>query len=103
MAKLTDLRPTWINVPNWRSERPFHIGLSFICPNCRTHRVAVLFDPAIDPTNVAPDTTWVSTAAHNPGQNVWARTGDTFADITLTPSIDIAGHWHGHITNGEVQ
>ncbi len=39
--------------------------------------------------------------------NVWKRgSGDTFETLTLTPSIDanvdIAGHWHGFITNGEV-
>jgi len=35
---------------------------------------------------------------------LWQRTGETFEDMTLSPSIDASnsGHWHGHITNGEV-
>lgn len=34
----------------------------------------------------------------------WRVTG-TLPDITVTPSIDAsaAGHWHGHITAGEIR
>jgi hypothetical protein len=36
--------------------------------------------------------------------NTWTMGGQTFEDLTLTPSIDVsaAGHWHGFITNGDV-
>ena len=31
--------------------------------------------------------------------------GETFETLTLTPSVDAsaAGHWHGHVTDGEVR
>lgn len=34
----------------------------------------------------------------------WTRQGHDFATISITPSLDAsgAGHWHGHITNGEI-
>jgi hypothetical protein len=33
---------------------------------------------------------------------LWKRRGDSFDTLTLTPSIDVKGHWHGHITDGEI-
>lgn len=36
---------------------------------------------------------------------LWKMTGDSFENLTLTPSIQRLGntcHWHGFITNGEV-
>jgi hypothetical protein len=35
----------------------------------------------------------------------WNRTSDSFEDMTITPSIDASdsGHWHGSISNGNVQ
>ncbi len=37
--------------------------------------------------------------------SAWTRTGDDFATMTCTPSIDASasGHWHGFITNGEIK
>lgn len=34
----------------------------------------------------------------------WTRVGDDFATMSCTPSVDASasGHWHGFITNGEV-
>jgi Family of unknown function (DUF6527) len=31
---------------------------------------------------------------------LWGRDSDDPATMTLTPSLDIQGHWHGHIRNG---
>ena len=61
------------------------LGVSFKCPCCRKVRIVVFFGPG---------------AAKR-----WTKTGDTFDTMTLTPSIDTsaAGHWHGFITNGEIQ
>lgn len=104
--RLTDLDPRWVGIHHWSSDRPFYIGVSFLCPHCRDQRLAALFDPAIDPTNAGPETTWVSTAAANPGANVWKREkGETFEELTLAPSLDIsfAGHWHGFIRDGAIQ
>ncbi|WP_109477722.1 DUF6527 family protein [Paraburkholderia sp. C35] len=35
----------------------------------------------------------------------WGATGSSFADLTLSPSIDMSrgGGWHGFITDGEVR
>jgi hypothetical protein len=35
----------------------------------------------------------------------WKRTNDDFATMSVTPSIDASasGHWHGHITDGEMK
>lgn len=32
----------------------------------------------------------------------WERDGETFETLTLRPSIDYKGHWHGFVTNEEV-
>lgn len=40
-----------------------------------------------------------------PGNNKgvrWARSGMNFNDLTVSPSIDIPGIWHGYISNGIV-
>ena len=35
----------------------------------------------------------------------WTRTGDDFASMSVTPSLDASasGHWHGYITGGEIK
>jgi len=71
------------------------IGVSFLCPTCRDHRVAVNVDPPFDPGPTA--------------ERPWKRTGATVADLSLSPSIialrrDEVGRqrecWHGHIRAG---
>lgn len=32
---------------------------------------------------------------------VWHLTGES-PNLTLTPSVDVVGHWHGHVTAGNV-
>lgn len=41
-------------------------------------------------------------ADHHVGSVLWTRTGDTFENLSLSPSIDCSkwGGWHGFITNG---
>lgn len=77
------------------------MGLSFECPHC------VL-------TNASPDTaTRLAIAFSNPidgeppaaHMKYWTRIGGTtFADLSISPSIDASGtgHWHGELKNGEV-
>jgi hypothetical protein len=86
--RLTDLEPRWIGPK---------AGLTFDCPGlcCAgatgKKRLFVLFeDPAL-PLGVVSDRRWY-------------RTGTTFEDLTLTPSLDWSsiGHWHGFIRDGEV-
>jgi hypothetical protein len=88
--RLTDLDPRFVTDEGRR------VGVSFRCPKCSGHRVAVNVDPPFDagPTSPKP----------------WRRSGDTFEDLTLQPSIvahrsDLTGQgvecWHGFITNGQ--
>jgi len=88
--KLTDRDPRFV------TEGGRRIGIRFDCP-CATclssgspTQLRVMVDPPFDsgPT----------------GTHAWQRTGDTFEDITLTPSIDASetGHWHGYLTAGEL-
>lgn len=86
--RLVNLNPKWFFVYNHLS------GISFDCPAClegkqvdeHGGRAFVFFDS-------------------------WKRTGDTFDTLTLSPSIlyrlpqpggELAEHWHGWVTNGEV-
>ncbi len=62
--------------------------LRFDCPKCRDHGIRVAVGP-----EQGPDV---------PGQRVWKMTGEFPETITLQPSIDVPGCWHGFITNGEV-
>lgn len=71
------------------------VGVSFECPTCRNHRVAVNVDPPFDP---GP-----------PAGKAWQRTGVDFEDLSLSPSILVVRRdgvrqqrecWHGHIRAG---
>jgi hypothetical protein len=33
---------------------------------------------------------------------LWNNQGTTFETLTLLPSIDQRGHYHGYLTNGEL-
>lgn len=101
--KLTELKPKWVGINGVEHGETTNIrfGLSFLCPCCREKRVAVFFKPSIDPGNWAWKVQW---RLPEPTNRFWDRTGETFETITLTPSVgfDGSGHWHGHITSGEV-
>lgn len=100
--RLADLEPRWIGAGGegvTRNGVPVPerhgIGISFNCPCGCAMRVAVPFGNPLD--GQAPDDGFL---------NQWARTGDTFETLTLTPSIlrshlGICG-WHGFVTNGEI-
>ncbi len=99
---LRDLDPRWTCDAVGRHG----MGISFDCPVHRTHRLAVAFANPVDGgqkmTGQSGPKYW------------WQRTGETFDDLTLGPSIDASDciwrHdgtiqtpcWHGFITNGEV-
>lgn len=101
--KLIDLNPRWCGaggegvtnsatgeqVPERRG-----VAISFDCPCGCGDRYALFIDPPLD--GLGPYVT--------DGQNEWQRTGDTFENLTLTPSILRSGgcQWHGFITNGEI-
>lgn len=99
--KLTELNPRWVGLHNWSSESIYRIGVSFDSPTTGK-RLAILFTPAIDPDNL---TVKYGFGDYFPQAKKWTRTnGETFDDLTLTPSLDFSeyGEWHGHISAGDV-
>jgi len=97
--KLIELNPRWTGFPDGH----IRFGLTFDCPHCKTQRLGVVFANPIDPEG------WIERGVAMPkAECKWSRTGESFETLTLTPSIDssridFGGHWHGFITNGEVQ
>lgn len=96
--RLVDLEPRWTAAKTTfrYAEDRRGMGVSFLCPHCRSTRLAVFFKNPID--------------GHEPaeGELLWDRAGDTFDTLSLSPSIDAGAiqfkqHWHGHITNGEIR
>ncbi len=104
MIRLSDLAPTWSvlfthsvvgNVVEGRAG----MGITFLCPHCKTQPLGVWFANPIDGGPAAPD----DLCRDSNGNIVrWQRIGDTFETLTLVPSIDTSqhGHWHGYIRNG---
>ena len=99
--KLSELNPRWVGLTNWESDNIFYIGISFDSPLKSGQRLAILFEPPIDPNNMAAR---YGIGNIFPDRRHWQRTGDSIANLTLKPSIDFSDHkeWHGFITNGEV-
>ena len=102
--RLAELEPRWVTgirgkFPEAEGKRG-HIGLTFLCPHCRTQRLGILFDPPID-----DDVLWLFASWSPFLGDRWQREGETFDSISLTPSIDASesGHWHGFITDGEIK
>jgi Family of unknown function (DUF6527) len=97
--KLTDLEPRW-----WSFEPGGpRVGLTFLCPHCKTERVGVVFHHR---GHEAIEDQYIK--AHSPGtdsDHIWTVEGDDFHNLTITPSIDASKivHWHGYVTNGEIK
>ncbi|MEZ0263010.1 MAG: hypothetical protein ACAH80_18540 [Alphaproteobacteria bacterium] len=98
--RLTDLDPRWIH-PDI---------LAFRCPCCRTAfilckrvkmRVSSQQAICVEHFGYANGLTIVPAV----WDEVWTITGTDFNDLTVTPSVDASrsGHWHGHVTQGEVR
>jgi hypothetical protein len=99
-VKLTDLNPKWIGSggPGVTCEgkpvpRREGVMLTFDCPCGCQHPIAVYIDPPLDGNPSDPHCL-----------PKWARTGEAFEALTLTPSILRRGGcgWHGFVTNGEL-
>lgn len=104
--RLTEFDPRWFTFAHPADGADIRIGLTFLCPHCRKQRLAVQFDPPIDPAGL-----FAKFGVQFPRTGlIWGRYGDTFETLTLTPSIDVSrgatiefeGHWHGSITAGEI-
>lgn len=72
------------------------MAITFLCPHCRTVRLGVFFHNPMDGKPHTDD---------RDDQHLWMRVGDSFDNLTLTPSIDASGsgHWHGFVTGGELK
>lgn len=78
--------------------------LQFLCPRCRKTVISVDFwTRAATRLDVGelPD-------GRRDVRNIWKASGDSFYNMTLTPSVDHSGRcrhcpgFHGFITNGQV-
>lgn len=115
--RLVDLDPVWIE----RGGRG--VGVRFICPindgagpHHEGHSVAVLFENPSDGGPAHPNDEQCT--GNNRGRRWW-RTGSTFQELTLSPSLDCttsegcpksdhaqcshAHCWHGFVTSGEAR
>lgn len=76
------------------------IGLAFDCPCGKCDPETLwCFVGFANPIDGGPP--------HDPSRPTWQRTGETFENMTLTPSIfrnPAKGGcgWHGYITNGQI-
>lgn len=103
--RLLELEPEWVHdwqpKPSWRRSDAIDVttaqGIFFLCPQCfhlnhgpvGTHAVLLWFADRGVPNDAEP----------GPGR--WKAKGTSFADLTLSPSINInSEHWHGYIENG---
>ncbi len=113
--KLLDLDPRWFDVPGVGTNKD---GVTFLCPcatcqNGTPVRLAVQFkNPVGGSDAVTMSAKEVIRHVHElrtfdvpPKGPVWERTGETFEQMTLSPSVDASasGHWHGYITKGEIR
>lgn len=98
--KLIDLNPRWasdaeivIGGVTKHFEGRHGMAVSFECPCCRSIRLAVWFQNPVDGLPPTDDASYL-----------WSRTGETFENLSLSPSVDASsdGHWHGFIQNGEI-
>jgi hypothetical protein len=95
--RLTELEPRWI------SDTRF----VFKCPHCRDLWLSCQTVPT--PMGVQCDENEAALgddALYCPckPESTWQVNGRDFETMSVTPSLDAsaAGHWHGHITNGEI-
>lgn len=92
--RLVDLNPTWFGIHGRDTEGA---GVIFDCP-CQSDscawggKIAITF---ANPLRGEP--------APGPDERMWQRTGDAFETLTLSPSINAVGHWHGWLRNGVLE
>lgn len=114
--RLTELEPRWFDVPGVGTNKD---GMTFLCPcaNCQSsketqRRLGIQFaNPVGGGVGVLMSLEDKLRHVHElrtfdvPMGFLWQRTGETFEDMTLTPSIDASasGHWHGFITRGDIK
>jgi hypothetical protein len=107
--KLTDLSPDWIDCGNRKG-----IGVVYDCiiGHCKC-RIATLFANPLDGGAAYPDDEgrrYILELAEKEGREWheyvgsgkcrWQRTGDDFATMSMSPSVNAYVHGHKTLTNG---
>lgn len=102
---LTRLAPEWIGEYVDGVDTGRKMGIKFLCPCrlCRANGVTIAVRFAQPVGGGAPSPDMADRVGNNKGLR-WARTGETFETLSLSPSVDASssGHWHGFIGNGAV-
>lgn len=96
--KLTALEPQFLRViepgKGYRHVDPDYFeeaqGVRFTCPKCGDHQVLVWFRDRDVPAQEEPTPRW-------------AVSGTGISDLTLAPSINVRGCWHGFVREGEIR
>ena len=98
--RLTELEPRWIH-PNL---------FIFKCPHCQKDLLTCknVVMSSRDQHDLFEKTfgeDWNMLIVPCKESMAWTFSGDNFETLSVTPSIDASasGHWHGTITNGEMQ
>jgi len=100
--KLLELEPVWLRPGMFTFRCPCCRKVWLVCKNFATtdsEQLAVL-EEHFGETHLAD----VEMARND---YAWSFTTGDFATLSVSPSIDASksggGHWHGHITNGEIR
>lgn len=91
--KLAELNPETIKYKGCKG-----FGVIFDCPHCDC-RLPVLYLNTMNGSPSVPDDP--ATLGNNSGFR-WSRSGLTWEDLTLSPSLQIDGHGHFMVTDGLV-
>lgn len=97
--RLLELSPRWIH-PNL---------FVFLCPHCKKDllsckNVVMRAQQQFDLFEAALGKDWNFIIVPCEEEKAWNFSGTDFETLSITPSLDASksGHWHGHITNGEI-
>ena len=94
--RLIDLAPRWLT-PN---------VFAFRCPACKHGLLSVKNVPMAIDDQFAIFEVMLGNDAHytHPckAPMAWTFSGTDFASLTVSPSLNVEGHWHHTITNGEI-
>jgi hypothetical protein len=91
--------------PSIRDAGEGAVYLEFACPAHGVGHMTCAVPEADPPFEGFPDVIRIKIATPlEPGSpRVWGWNGERdFEKLTITPSVDYQGHWHGHVTAGEV-
>jgi uncharacterized protein DUF6527 len=73
-------------------------GVVYLEFDCPAHPASLRQGDFRDSVRIPIATPLEATTPH-----VWGWNGERdFEKLTITPSVDYHGHWHGHVTAGEV-